>query len=33
MRESRFSMGQIIAILKAQAAGMKTAKICRRHGI
>ncbi|MEL6374272.1 MAG: transposase, partial [Pseudomonadota bacterium] len=33
MRKSRFSEEQIIAILKEQTAGMKTAEVCRRHGI
>ena len=33
MRKSRFSDEQIIGILKEQAAGMKTAEVCRRHGI
>lgn len=33
MRKSSFSEEQIIAILKEQAAGMKTAEVCRRHGI
>ena len=33
MKKSRFSEEQIIAILKEQATGMKTAEVCRRHGI
>ena len=33
MRKGRFLEEQIIAILKEQAAGMKTAEVCRRHGI
>ena len=33
MRKSRFSDERIIGILKEQAAGMKTAEVCRRHGI
>ena len=33
MKKSRFSEEQIISILKEQAAGMKTAEVCRRHGI
>ena len=33
MRKSRFSEERIIGILKEQAAGMKTAEVCRRHGI
>lgn len=33
MKKSRFSEEQIIAILKEQAAGMKTADVCRRQGI
>ena len=33
MRPSRFSEEQIIAILKEQEAGAKTAEVCRRHGI
>ena len=33
MKRSRFSEEQIIAILKEQEAGAKTADVCRRHGI
>ena len=33
MRRSRFSDEQIIAIVKEQEAGGKTADVCRRHGI
>jgi len=33
MRPSRFNEEQIIAILKEQEAGAKTAEVCRRHGI
>jgi putative transposase len=33
MKRSRFSEEQIIAILKEQEAGMKTADLCRKHGI
>lgn len=33
MRKSRFSEGQIIAILKEQEAGSPTSEVCRRHGI
>jgi len=33
MKKSRFSEEQIVAILKEQEAGVKTADVCRRHGI
>lgn len=33
MKTRRFSESQIIGILKQQEAGMKTADICREHGI
>lgn len=33
VKRSRFSVEQIIAVLKAQEAGMATADVCRRHGI
>ena len=33
MRSGRFTEEQIIAILKEQEAGAKTAEVCRRHGI
>ena len=33
MKKSRFSEEQIIGILKEQESGMKTADVCRRHGI
>jgi putative transposase len=33
MKTGRFSESQIIGILKQQEAGMKTADICREHGI
>ncbi len=33
MSKSRFSEQQMIAILKEHEAGMKTAEVCRRHGI
>lgn len=33
MRKSRFKEAQIIAILNEQEQGMKTAEVCRKHGI
>jgi putative transposase len=33
MKPSRFTQEQIIAILREQEAGAKTADVCRRHGI
>ena len=33
MRQSRFTEEQIIAILAVQELGMKTAEVCRKHGI
>jgi putative transposase len=33
MKRSRFTEEQVIAILREQDAGAKTADVCRRHGI
>ncbi len=33
MKRSRFKGEQIIAILKAQEAGLRTVDLCRKHGI
>ena len=33
MKRSRFSNEQLIAIVKEQEAGAKTADMCRKHGI
>lgn len=33
MKKSRFTEERIIAILREQKAGMRTADLCRKHGI
>ena len=33
MKRTRFTEGQIVAILKQSEAGLKTAEICRQNGI
>lgn len=33
MRKSRFTEEQVIAILNEQERGLKTAEVCRKHGI
>lgn len=33
MKRSKFGEEQVIAILREQEAGAKTADVCRRHGI
>jgi putative transposase len=33
MKRTRFAEEQIVAILKQSEAGLKTAEICRQHGI
>jgi len=33
LKKSRFSEEQIIGILKEQESGIKTADVCRRHGV
>jgi putative transposase len=33
MKRTRFSEEQIVAVLRQQEAGAKTADVCRKHGI
>jgi len=33
MKRARFSEEQIIAVLREQEAGAKTAEVCRKHGV
>jgi putative transposase len=33
MKRSRFSEEQIIALLREQEAGARTADVCRKHGV
>ena len=33
MKKTRFSEEQVIAVLREQEGGMKTADVCRKHGI